>query len=497
LRETHITHFRNNISLWDEPGKGNHVVKQENAVEVLQTNSGNHSGRMSRRQLAQSSLGLGLGAAATVVLSRGNLAGAAQIDGAPLTLTIWLGGEPGTVNTYTDIFAEYQQVHPNITIEATFVGSDLFNPSLLPALNAGNGPDVWMGGTGPGQPAAIIGAGLAADLTSYYCSLGWNAVLPESVVETTSSAGKLWAVGDSSETTVMYYNRNTFAQNNLTVPTTWAEFITVCDTLKAAGNKTVIGLGGGDKWPISHWQTLLWGRYAGPEGVNNVLFGEGRWDDEPFIQATTTLKDLNDAGYFGPQPLAVFQDAMIAQFWRGEIPMVFTGTWVVGDAARDIGEGIANYGVFPVPSPADGTPIYASEDIGQGWYINAALEQKDVAADLINFMLFRQESRDALLASGDDVPVGPLDLAAAQLPQLLKEALTILETSRANGSIHAFLDTVTPSGMTDITYDGLQALLAGQMSPEEVNGAIQAAWEEAKANDEQLKPGGQLSCPAS
>lgn len=439
-------------------------------------------------------------AAATALTLSGNrreLVGALQADAESLTIQVWLGGEPGTVNTYTDIFAAYQQAHPQITIEPTFVGSDLFNPSLLPALNAGNGPDVWMGGTGPGQPAAIIGAGLATDLTSYYCTLGWNAVIPQSVVETTSSDGKLWSIGDSSETTVMYYNKDTFAKAGVAVPTTWTEFITVCDALKAAGNDTVIGLGGGDKWPISHWQSLLWGRYAGPEGVNSVLFGDGRWDDEPFIQATTTLKQLNDAGYFGSQPLAVFQDAMIAQFWRGEIPMVFTGTWVVADAVRDIGEGIANYGVFPVPAPIDGTPVYASEDIGQGWYINAAFEQKDVGADLLNFMLFRPESRSALLQSGDDVPVGPLDLATAQLPELLKEALTILETSRANGSVHAFLDTVCPAAMTDITYDGLQALLAGQMSPEDMNAAIQAAWEEAKANDEQLKPGGQLTCPAS
>ena len=321
--------------------------------------------------------------------------------------------------------------------------------------------------------------------------------MPQWVVDTTSSDGKLWSVGDSDETTVMFYNKDTFANNNLTVPTTWAEFIAVCDALKGAVAQTVIGLGGGDKWPISHWQSLLWGRYAGPDGVNNVLFGDGKWTDNPFIQATTTLKQLNDAGYFGPQPLAVFQDAMIAQFWRGEIPMVFTGTWVVSDAVRDLGDGIANYGVFPVPPPIDGTPIYASEDIGQGWYINASFEQKDVAADLINFMLFRPESRSALLQSGDDVPVGPLDLETAQVPQLLKEALTILTTSRQNGSIHAFLDTVTPAGMTDATYDGLQALLAGEMSPTDLNNAIQAAWEEAKSNNEQLQPGSQLSCPTS
>jgi raffinose/stachyose/melibiose transport system substrate-binding protein len=79
------------------------------------------------------------------------------------------------------------------------------------------------------------------------------------------------------------------------------------------------------------------------------------------------------------------------------------------------------------------------------------------------------------------------------LPQLLTEVLASLNEHRQNGTIHAFLDTVTPANMTDVSYDGLQALLAGQMSPEDFTAAVQAAWEEAKAEGEHLQPGG-VSC---
>jgi hypothetical protein len=108
--------------------------------------------------------------------------------------------------------------HPNVTIETTFVGSSLFNPTLLPALNAGEGPDIWMGGTGPGQPAAIVAAGHALDLTPYFCEMGWNETIPDTIVNYTSSGGKLWAVGDSVETTVMFYNTEIFAENGIEVP---------------------------------------------------------------------------------------------------------------------------------------------------------------------------------------------------------------------------------------------------------------------------------------
>ena len=443
---------------------------------------------LTRRRLLQTGAALGLGAAAGSSLTGSRLAAARQDE--PVALTIWLNGEPGTVNAVTEIIDKYMQEHPTVAIKTTFVGNSLFNPTLVPALNAGTGPDIWMGGTGPGQPAAIIEAGHALDLTPYFCKLGWNVVIPEQIVNYTSSNGKLWAVGDSVETTLFFYNKDIFAKNNLEVPTTWDDLMAACDSLKAAGYAMPIGLGGADKWPISHWQSMLWGRYAGPEGVDKVMFGDGRWDEEPFVQATAKLKDVNDRGCFGPNPIAEVYDDIIARFWRGEIPMTYTGPWIIGPAVVDLGDDIAKFSVFEAPPPVEGTPIYPTEDIGTGWYINAASKSPDVAADVLDYLLFNGESRKTLLESGDDVPVGALELEGLKLPELTQELFALTNEYRDNGTIHAFLDTVTPAGMTDVSYDGLQALLAGQMSPEEFNASVEQAWEAAKANNEQLLPGG-------
>jgi raffinose/stachyose/melibiose transport system substrate-binding protein len=467
---------------------GRHHVEEDEMVNNRRSlNFAFGSDGMSRRVLLQRGAALGLGASALSGVF-GSRAVSAQDE--PVELTIWLNGEPGTVNAVTEILDEYMQENPNVTITTTFVGSSLFNPTLVPALNAGEGPDVWMGGSGPGQPAAIIEAGHALDLTPYFCELGWDEIIPEGIVNYTSSDGKLWAVGDAVETTVMFYNKDIFAENGLEVPATWAELMTACDTLTQAGFAIPIGLGGSDKYPISWWQSMLWGRYAGPEGIDNVMFGEGRWDEEPFVQATAKLKELNDAGCFGPNPLAEIQNDIEARFWRGEIPMVHVGPWIIEPGIQALGEEISKFSVFQVPPPVDGTPIYPTEDIGTGWYINAQYEHPDVAADLLNFMFFRDESRRKLLESGSSVPVGELNLEGLELPTLVEEIFALSNQYRDNGTIHAFLDTVTPARMTDVTYDGLQALLAGQMSPEDFTAAVHASWEEAKAANEQLQPGG-------
>lgn len=407
-------------------------------------------------------------------------------------IAVWLDGEPGTVNAFTELAERYMELNPDVKISITFIGSSLFSPTLVPALSAGEGPDLFQFGTGPGQPQAVIASGLVRDLTPYYYQYGWDKVIPEEVVSYTSSNGKLWAVGDSVETTVMFYNKALFEEYGLEVPETWAELEAIVETFQAAGFDTPIGLGGADKWPISHWQSMLFGRFAGPEGVDNVMYSDGRWDEEPFVEAMRFLKELTDRGWFGPNPLAVGYPETMDAFWNGEIPMTFTGPWVISEALNALGPEIENFSVFQIPSIRPGQKVHPTEDIGGGWYISSASKNPDVAADVLNFFLFTEEGRKHLLASGESVPVGSIEdiLPQVDLPKLWVEVLGLLERDRDNVTIHAFLDTVQPANVTNVTYDGLQAVMVGMLTPEQFVAELQAAWETAKAAGEILKPGG-------
>ena len=411
-----------------------------------------------------------------------------------ITLDIWMQGEPGAVTIHNTILEEYMKLNPDVSITLTFMGGELFPPGLIPALKAGTGPDIFSAGTGPGQPAAIIDAGLVIPLNKYYFHYKWNEIIPPMIVNYTSSDGNLWAVGDWVEHTGMLYNREIFANLGLKVPETYEELVQIVETAKKAGYETPVALGGADKWPISHWQSMLFGYFAGPEGIDNVMFGDGRWDQPEFIEALKLLQNMAKNGWFGPNPLAVGYVEIMNEFWAGKIPMTFTGTFVVNDAFNMLGaEGLKKFGVFPFPA-LPGQKIYPTEDIGGGWYISKSCKHPDVAADVLNFMLFRRESRKLLLENGF-VPVGPVSdlLEEVVLPSLLEEFFEIVDKYRHNGTIHAFLDTVQPDNVTQVTYDGLQSLIAGLMTPEEVVAEIQKEWEKAKAEGKILKPGGVIT----
>lgn len=429
-------------------------------------------------------IGLFAGVTALVGVLTTAAFGQAEID-------IWVGGEPGTTNVYDELAAAYMAANPDVAITVTKVGSDLFNPVLVPSLSGGEGPDVFMYGTGPGQPAAIINGGLVADLTPFYRQYGWDQTIPESIENTTSSDGRLWAVGNEVENTAMFYNRAIFDELGLDIPQDWAAFEATVAALVDAGYETPIGLGGADRWPISHWQSMLFGRYASPAGVDNVMFGDGAWTDDAFVAASARLQEMADAGYFGPSPIANGYAETMDSFWAGDIPMTFTGPWIVAPAMASLGDRIADFGTFQVPPLAEGQAIYPTEDIGSGWYVNANTENLEAAADILDFFFFQNDSRLTLLNNGT-IPVGPLSdlLPDSSLPPITAALREQIDGYRENGTIHAFLDTVTPASMTNVTYDGLQALLLGVMTPEQFVEAIQAEWEMAKQDGAILMPGG-------
>ncbi|MDX8433284.1 extracellular solute-binding protein [Mesorhizobium abyssinicae] len=400
-------------------------------------------------------------------------------------------GEPGETVVYEQLAASYNAEHPETKFVITKNSSDLFNPALIPSLSSGEGPELFVYGTGPGQPAAIIDGGLVADLTGYYKQYGWDKFIPQSVVDVTSSKGKLWAVGNEVETTGMFYNKAIFDKLGLKVPSTWEDFRALIKTLKQAGYDTPIGLGGADKWPISHWQSMLFGRYASPAGLQKVMFGDGAWNATEFVKAAARLQEMAQQGYFGPNPVADGYAEIMEKFWAGKIPMTFTGSFAIQTGVATAGARIDDFGAFQVPPFEATQKVYPTEGIGSGWYISASSSHKDEIAAFLNYLLFTPTSRVTLLNAGT-TPVGPLSdvLPKANLPKLTQAMAALNDRDRSNGTIYAYLDTVTPKNITTLTYDGLQALVLGQTTPQQFDDEIEAAWQTDKADGSILKPGG-------
>ncbi|GHF26550.1 ABC transporter substrate-binding protein [Pseudolysinimonas yzui] len=438
-------------------------------------------------------------------LRRPVLAAVAALGAATLTLTactsgdgdtgervlnIWYGFEPGQVDAITGLIEQWDEENTDIRVEVTAMGPDINPPALLPALTSGDGPDLWAGDLSASW--SYINAGLVLDLTSQYCDNGWGDTLPEDLAALVSSDGKLWAVPNSIESTGVFYRESIFEELGLAIPTTWDEFTGLMDDLMDAGYNTPLGAAGQDAWPVTQILSAAWGGAAGPDGIAETLYGDGSWTDQPFREATEAFVALQEAGYFGPDPLSYTYQATMAEFYTGVVPMTYTGGFVIPGAQEDAGESFDDIGVFALPSP-NGAPTYANASPGEGWYVNANSDVADDAASLIDYLFFDEENRTVILEGGL-VPVGEVALDEVELPSVLEKLLAEMAKYRDNGTVPAFIEAVTPGSIFENMMDGSQGVLAGSVNAEQLLATIQQTWETEKENGNTLKAGSPPVC---
>jgi glucose/mannose transport system substrate-binding protein len=121
-----------------------------------------------------------------------------------------------------------------------------------------------------------ISAGRLEDLTFLYDSEGWRDVMPATLLPLITVDGKIYSVPvNIHRANVMWNNPTVLKDNGIAVPTTWAEFFTAADKLKAAG---ITPLALGEQWTQLHlFETVLLGS-LGTDAYNGLWNGKTKWD---------------------------------------------------------------------------------------------------------------------------------------------------------------------------------------------------------------------------
>ncbi|MRR30456.1 extracellular solute-binding protein, partial [bacterium] len=182
----------------------------------------------------------------------------------PVTITWWhiTTKDPG-LTEFQKMADDYMAMHPNVKIEITVLENEAFKTKLTTVMQSGEVPDIFQS-WGQGGMIEQVNAGLLKDISAdlegeWGDSLG--------ALDAFAVDGKNYGVPWDMGAVTFWYNKDLFEQAGVEVPTTWAEFLTVCETLKAAGI-TPISVGEGDKWPGMHIWAYLVSRIGGAEAFS-------------------------------------------------------------------------------------------------------------------------------------------------------------------------------------------------------------------------------------
>ncbi|MHB8087150.1 MAG: extracellular solute-binding protein [Anaerolineaceae bacterium] len=397
---------------------------------------------------------------------------ATEAPAEPVTISWWhiTTKDPG-LTEFQKMADDYMAMHPNVTIELTILENEAFKTKLTTVMQSGEVPDIFQS-WGQGGMIEQVNAGLLKDITAdlegeWGDSLG--------ALDAFAVDGKSYGVPWDMGAVTFWYNKDLFEQAGVEVPTTWSEFLTACETLKAAGI-TPISVGEGDKWPGMHIWAYLVSRIGGAEAFSAAAASgdarTGSFEDEAFVQAGYELKKLVDGGYFQEGFLGATHDDMNAAFGNGKAAMELGGQWspsVQKANSADL-EGVKNLGMFNFPAVEGGVGLM-TDIVGGGNGIAIGKDAEPEAIDFVKY-LTNLDNQKIVASTGMGIPV-----AKGAAESIADPNMVMVADAVANSTYYQlYFDQVLPSAMGSIINDAVQKIFAGTATPEEVCAEIEAGF---------------------
>lgn len=184
-----------------------------------------------------------------------------------------------------------------------------------------------------------------------------------------------------------FYNKAIFEELNLEVPTTWDELLAVCETIKAAG-KVPFHYPGKEPWALT--MMLNEGFLREYEDSSQEDFFEKINTKQTMFQDLDMVKDalvkskeLIDKGYVQETFLSDTYDMQQKALAKGEVAMIFQGTWVIDEINGKYPEDVNNIGAFAIPF--DGTDK-SSQFVPFSFFMTAGNKNPELGQKVIEYL---------------------------------------------------------------------------------------------------------------
>jgi raffinose/stachyose/melibiose transport system substrate-binding protein len=307
----------------------------------------------------------------------------------------------------------------------------------------------------------------------------------------TATPGAWWGVPWEMVLMLIHYNVAVFEEMGLQPPTTWNEFLSVCETINERGAdkgiKPICVSGPTDVY-CGHWWDRMIQRVVGRAEVERVVYGDGYLrDNAGFLTAAQEIAKLpqNDwfmEGYEG----ADFTGAQ-ALFFQGKAAMIHMGSWLAAEMA-DVIPPDYRLGVFDFPT-YDGGAGDQSAMFGTAQMWSIANPQKstshEVNVPLAVEYLRRWTSRERQVERAETLRMIP-SVTEVSPPAGTTGMDAMVEKSATSDVIIYYYGIHWDTALWAAWYQPVQALFLKKIGPEEMVETIDKNLDEYR----QLKQAG-------
>ncbi len=382
------------------------------------------------------------------------------------TITEWdLQTTKGAVQILNDGAARFEKANPGYKVEQSHIQNDAYKTKLKIAFGANQPPNVFSS-WGGGPLKEYVKAGQVVDLTSYlakdpayrdrFASAGFSSVTFD---------GKIYGIpAENTAMAVIFYNKEMFAQNNLTPPKTWDELMNVVKVLKAK-NIAPFALANKNKWTGSMYFVYLADRIGGSQVFQNAASRSpgGSFADPAFIEAGKRIQELVKAGAFadGYNGLDYDVGASRRLLYSGKAAMELMGTWEAATIRNENPGFYEKLDFFPFPTVPNGKgdPNAVIGTVGDNFFsISSSCTEPEAAFKLIQ-SLTDDISAQARLDDKRIIPVKGLKTTDPFLNRVMK---LVSEAS----NVQLWYDQELSPSLAQTHLSTTQALFGLSITPE-------------------------------
>ncbi|WP_069813511.1 ABC transporter substrate-binding protein [Streptomyces sp. TP-A0874] len=412
--------------------------------------------------------------------SRGATAMPDPAKAGKVTLTVWdqevRGGQNAEIERLND---EFQEKYPNVRIKRVARSFSDLKTTLKLAISSNTPPDVIQANQGYPDMVSFVRAGLLTPLDDYAGIYGWNTRYPNTLLDLNRvsvdgarfGTGQLYGLSQAGEYVGVYYNKDVLAKAGVKPPRTWAEFTDALPRLKAKGELPV-QFGNLDKWPAIHTFGVLQNQAGDATGTRDTILGRGEgFDNEPTREAARTLADWAERGYIPKGTNGTGYDDATKKFADGQGAFLITGTWLLADLKKPMGDKLGL--MVPPPAEAGAAPTTTG---GQGlaWSVTSRSKHPDVAAAYLDFITNAHASE--VMAEEGVLPVVPGETARkAPAGSADRQLVEGWERLNRDDGLVPYLDYTTPDFYDTLSAD-LQGVIDGSLSPDELARSMQKEY---------------------
>jgi raffinose/stachyose/melibiose transport system substrate-binding protein len=388
--------------------------------------------------------------------------------------------DPQYAPYFVSVAKAYEAANPKVKVDLQQVGDQPYKDKIRVLSAAKQLPDIYFSWAGD-FANKFIRAGLAADLTSVMGpDTEWGKTFAPAALKAFQYDGKYFGMPINLDGKYLAYNKTAFTKAGITTPpATFEELLTDCGKLKSAGY-TPIALGNQYGWPAIHYITQL-----NAYDVNNQQLVKdydpagGAFTDPGYLTALQQFKTLATT-CSNPSANGLSHEAAQANLLSGKAAMQYIESvefkvmTAKGGASKAIADNWSFMRLPPSSSAAGDTKALTGAP--DGFMVNAKSQHAALAVDFLKFFSNQQNAQKMVKDLGWLSPVSGSVNSQNAFPQLEE---TLKDMGQAS-QFAIWLDTVTHAEVASAYLSGVEGMLNGDKTPEQVMKGVQQAAAKAK-----------------